>query len=228
MQHKLRIDLFGATTDELDALEKACHLSSALGDKREPAPFGRNDQTVFDDSYRKAGKMEVDDFMLGFDAERTGLIEAIRSSLFQGAEEEKFIKAELYKLNVYDTPRAENMFGSLVVVLPTPHEDLYFSPTRTSYFSTPSSGLRVLHWYLQRLEDRYGYECRKEETARLSSKTVHMVTEMTTFNELKSTMIMNMGNDAGLYHMYKYVCLLVDVGPAGKQGEIRTSERKKI
>ncbi|KAI1782134.1 hypothetical protein LXA43DRAFT_977716 [Ganoderma leucocontextum] len=104
-----RIDLSNATTDELDALEKAC----------EPAPFGRNDQTV-------------DDFMLGFDAERAGLTEVVRSFLFHGTEEEKFVRAELYKLNVYgkdsffkphqDTPRAENMFGSLVVVLPTPHE----------------------------------------------------------------------------------------------------------
>ncbi|KAI1787739.1 hypothetical protein LXA43DRAFT_1098017 [Ganoderma leucocontextum] len=109
-----RIDLSNATTDELDALEKAC----------EPAPFGRNDQTVFDESYRKAGNMEVDDFMLGFDAERAGLTEVVRSFLFHGTEEEKFVRAELYKLNVYesDTPRAENMFGSLVVVLPTPHE----------------------------------------------------------------------------------------------------------
>lgn len=49
--------------------------------------------------------MEVDDFMLGFDAERAGLIEVIRSSLFHGAEEEKFVKAELYKLNVYGAPR---------------------------------------------------------------------------------------------------------------------------
>ncbi|PIL22770.1 hypothetical protein GSI_15464 [Ganoderma sinense ZZ0214-1] len=417
-----RIDLSVATTDELDALEKAC----------EPAPFGRNDQTIFDDSYRKAGKMEIDEFMLGFDAERAGLIEVIRSSLFHGAEEEKFVRAELYKLNVYgkdaffkphtDTPRAENMFGSLVVVLPTPHEggalilrhdqrewtfdsgallsepgatsriafasffsdvehevtsvktgyrltityNLYFSPTRIGYFGAPSSGLRVLQptsantpavsdvlaalladnsilseggalgfglqhqyplpkswidgdsnplealqgwlkggdaalfsackdlglkpqlylvyendnyepilpillkqaievseydmendsvtdvilrqWgglvmlyhslfsdsvpekvcddgkrrkYLQRLEDTYGYGYRVKETAGLPSKTVHMVTEMTTFNELKSTMVVDMGNEAGLCHMYKYVCLIVDVGPAGKRSEMR-------
>ena len=403
--------------------------------------------------------------MLGFDAERAGLIEVIRSSLFHGAEEEKFVKAELYKLNVYgapritanqslakanmpqlttylipspgkdaffkphtDTPRAENMFGSLVVVLPTPHKggalilrhdqrewtfdsgmllseegaapriafasffsdvehevtpvktghrltityNLYFSPTRTGSFSTPSSGLRVLQptsantsavsgalatlladssilpeggtlgfglqhqyplpkswtrgdsnpldalqgwlkggdaalfsacatlglnprlylvyedddwepifpillkqaievsgydleednptdvicrwWggvvmlyhslspgsvpekvcrdgkrrkYLQRLEDRYGYEYRKRETALLSSKTVHMVTEMTTFNELKSTMVVNTGNEAGIYHMYKYVCLLVDVGPVGRRSEIETGQKKE-
>lgn len=80
-----------ATTDQLDVLESAC----------EPAPFGRNDQTVFDEGYRKAGKMEVDDFMLGFDAERAGLIEVVGSFLFHGTEEEKFVRAELYKLNVY-------------------------------------------------------------------------------------------------------------------------------
>ena len=48
-----------------------------------------------------------------------------------------------------------------------------------------------------------------------------MVTEMTTFNQLKSAMVADMGNEAGLCHMYKYVCLLVDVGPAGKRSEMK-------
>ncbi|KAF4618640.1 hypothetical protein D9613_009833 [Agrocybe pediades] len=52
--------------------------------------------------------------------------------LLRGGDSEKSIKAQLYKLNVYgpgsffkahvDTPRGDNMFGSLVVVLPTKHE----------------------------------------------------------------------------------------------------------
>ncbi len=45
--------------------------------------------------------MEVDNFMLGFDAERAGLTEVVRSFLFHGTDEEKFVRAELNKLNVY-------------------------------------------------------------------------------------------------------------------------------
>ncbi|KAI1787734.1 hypothetical protein LXA43DRAFT_1098011 [Ganoderma leucocontextum] len=67
----------------------------------ELAPFGRNGQTVLDESHPKAGKMEVDDFMVRFDAERAGLTEVVRTFLFSGAGGEKFLKAELYKLNVY-------------------------------------------------------------------------------------------------------------------------------
>ncbi|KAH9885109.1 hypothetical protein C8Q73DRAFT_718371 [Cubamyces lactineus] len=76
--------------------------------------------------------MDTENFMTRFDVYSTGLIDAVRQGLLTGPQEEKAIKAELYKLNVYgkgaffkphvDTPRADNMFGSLVVILPTPHE----------------------------------------------------------------------------------------------------------
>ncbi|KAI0806929.1 hypothetical protein C8Q74DRAFT_23812 [Fomes fomentarius] len=116
-----KVDLSNATTDQMDHLAAEC----------QPATFGRNDEDVLDETYRKAGKMDVEDFMLGFDVERAGLIDVVRTCLFPGEEETKPVKAELYKLNVYgqgaffkahkDTPRAENMFGSLVIVFPTPH-----------------------------------------------------------------------------------------------------------
>ena len=77
--------------EELDKLQEAC----------QPATFGRNDEDVYDETYRKAGKMDADNFMVGFDAERSGLIEAVRTLLFPGEEEKKRVKAELYKLNVY-------------------------------------------------------------------------------------------------------------------------------
>ncbi|KAJ2982915.1 hypothetical protein NUW54_g10691 [Trametes sanguinea] len=35
----------------------------ALQDACEPAPFGRNDETVLDETYRKAGKMDADNFV---------------------------------------------------------------------------------------------------------------------------------------------------------------------
>ncbi|KAI9069832.1 hypothetical protein FKP32DRAFT_1616694, partial [Trametes sanguinea] len=104
----------------------------ALQDACEPAPFGRNDETVLDETYRKAGKMDADNFVMRFDAEHAGLIEIVREGLLTGSEETKGIRAELYKLNVYgkcaffkphlDTPRSDDMFASLVVVLPPPHE----------------------------------------------------------------------------------------------------------
>ncbi|KAI0277142.1 hypothetical protein BGY98DRAFT_1107893 [Russula aff. rugulosa BPL654] len=62
----------------------------------------------------------------------TDLIKIVRGYLLEGLESKRGIKAELYKLNIYgkgsffkhhvDPPRSEKMFGSLVVVFPTPHE----------------------------------------------------------------------------------------------------------
>ncbi|KAI0355264.1 hypothetical protein OH77DRAFT_1403697 [Trametes cingulata] len=107
---------------ELDALESAC----------DPASFGRNQETVLDESYRKAGKMDASNFMTRLNVAQGGLLDAIRLGLFTGPASNRSIRAELYALNVYgkdaffkphvDTPRSSKMFGSLVIVFPTPHE----------------------------------------------------------------------------------------------------------
>ena len=86
-----RLDLCRYSVEELEKLQGACR----------PANIGQNDEAVYDDMHRKAGMMDVNSFMVGFDAERSGLIEAVRTLLFPGEEEEKKIKAELYQLNVY-------------------------------------------------------------------------------------------------------------------------------
>ena len=52
-------------------------------------------------SYRKAGKMDVIDFMARFDLERLGLSEFVRGQLLEGGADSKGMKTELYKLNVY-------------------------------------------------------------------------------------------------------------------------------
>ncbi|XP_055347844.1 uncharacterized protein LOC129594985 [Paramacrobiotus metropolitanus] len=117
-----RISLHNASTDELEHLYCAC----------DPATFGRNAEAVLDESYRKAGKLDVDEFSAKFDVERSGLLGRIKSDLLSGDEHNRHVEAQLYKLNVYgkgglfkphqDTPRGANMFASLVVVYPTPHE----------------------------------------------------------------------------------------------------------
>jgi hypothetical protein len=110
-----------------------------------------NQENVLDESYRKAGKMDSECLSLRFDPVHTDLIKIIRGYLLEGTDSTKGIKAELHKLNVYgthlsttfihlrlilccypgkgsffkphvDTPRSEKMFGSLVIVFPTPHE----------------------------------------------------------------------------------------------------------
>ena len=102
-------------------------------------------------SYRKAGKMDTDDFMTRFDPERLGLSELVRGELLEGEEDKKRLRTELYKLNVYgmllhvckvccliiivrhkgkgsffkshkDTPRGVDMIGSLVVIFPTAYK----------------------------------------------------------------------------------------------------------
>ena len=115
----------------------------------EPASFGRKQETVRDENYRKAVKMDSEYFSPILDIFQTDLVKIIYDRLLEGTESTKRIKIELYKLNVYgthlvsihlhltlhsytdkgsffkphvDTPRGKNMFGSLVIVFPTPHE----------------------------------------------------------------------------------------------------------
>lgn len=136
------IDLANASPDELEQLAQAC----------EPASFGKGNETVFDEAYRKAGKMDSELFSPILDPSQTNLIKIIRTNLLEGTQGDpakKIMKLELYKLNIYgmhvifirlylipcpcpgegsffkphvDTPRSEKMFGSLVIVFPTPHE----------------------------------------------------------------------------------------------------------
>ncbi|KAH9959136.1 hypothetical protein BJV74DRAFT_947509 [Russula compacta] len=106
-----RVNLSNATLDELEGLAQGC----------EPASFGLNKEDVLDETYRKAGKIDLGGFSSTLDLAQTDLLKIIRDYF-----------STLYKLNVYgkgsffkphvDTPRSEKMFGSLVIVFPTPHE----------------------------------------------------------------------------------------------------------
>lgn len=114
------IDLAQPTVQQLRLLEKAC----------EPATFGRNQEDVLDETYRKAGKMDVDNFSTNYDPTRSGILELVQNELV-GKGGGKLV-LEMYKLNVYgkdsffkshkDTPRGTKSFGTLVMVFPAPHE----------------------------------------------------------------------------------------------------------
>ncbi|XP_055353959.1 uncharacterized protein LOC129599675 [Paramacrobiotus metropolitanus] len=86
-----QLSLHNASTDELEHLSRAC----------DPAKFGRNTEAVLDESFRRAGKLDVDVFATKFDAERSGLLGRIKSDLLSGDEHNRHVEAELYKLNVY-------------------------------------------------------------------------------------------------------------------------------
>ncbi|XP_055334161.1 uncharacterized protein LOC129585485 [Paramacrobiotus metropolitanus] len=113
--------LHTATDAELELLARACVA----------ATFGINQQDVFDETYRKAGKMDVDAFASKFNLERSGILTCIKDDLLDRTNYGRPIQCELYKLNVYgtggffkahkDTPRGANMFGALVIVFPTKH-----------------------------------------------------------------------------------------------------------
>ncbi|KAI9571699.1 hypothetical protein HD554DRAFT_2016574 [Boletus coccyginus] len=115
-----RIELSNAGADDLEGLYRAC----------KPAEFGRNGENVLDESYRKAGKMDLTSFATLLDPRTLGIYDEVSKALL--TQSFATMDMELYKLNVYgkgdffkahkDTPRSQDMFGSLVVVLPTQHQ----------------------------------------------------------------------------------------------------------
>jgi len=56
---------------------------------------------VFDDAYRKAGKMDPEFFSSSLDPFRTDLIKIIRRYLLEGEESTMNMEIEIYKLNIY-------------------------------------------------------------------------------------------------------------------------------
>lgn len=117
-----RLDFSDVTDDQLEHLSATC----------EPAAFGLNRENVIDERYRKAGKLDATHFAFCFDVPESDLITIICDNLLRGRQVNSDIQLEKYKLNVYgkdsffkphkDTPRGNNMFGSLVLMLPTRHE----------------------------------------------------------------------------------------------------------
>ncbi len=95
-----------------------------------PATFGNKRQTRLDRSVRDAVQLKADNGGFSvehFDPESAGILEAIRRQMLP--HDSSPITAELYAVNVYtsgghfaphkDTPRGQDMFGTLVVCLPS-------------------------------------------------------------------------------------------------------------
>ena len=90
------------------------------------ASFGKGDQQVTDLSYRDAYKIDPDKLTTSFCPCSTSILSEIETLMVPN----RSIRAELHKLNLYtgpgghfkshvDTPRSGDMFGSLVICLPT-------------------------------------------------------------------------------------------------------------
>jgi len=112
---------FPGSLADCETLSKACKA----------ATFGMNDRDVLDENYRKAGKIDRSEFSIAFDSAMKTSMESAAKELLTPAGEliEEDVRVRLYKLNVYgpgsffkshkDTPRSDDMYGSMVIVLPT-------------------------------------------------------------------------------------------------------------
>ena len=102
-------------TSQLCGLIAACSKAS----------FGYKGETVTDKTYRDALKLEPDQFLTTVHISNTSILSELKVLMPQLRN----IRAQLYKLNIYctgghfrshvDTPRSAEMFGSLVLCLPS-------------------------------------------------------------------------------------------------------------
>lgn len=96
------MDLCNATEDQLKHLSDTCAI----------ATFGRKNEDVLDESYRKARKLDCKDFACHFDAERSGLARAAYGQILSGGRGTRPVKVELYKLNIYGASHSNCSIGS--------------------------------------------------------------------------------------------------------------------
>ncbi|PBK71888.1 hypothetical protein ARMSODRAFT_994674 [Armillaria solidipes] len=121
--------------DLANASEESLH---DLCDAADAAGFSLGNQNTFDETYRKSRKLDTTQFSCNFDPRATTIFDQV-------------LRPELHKLNIYgegdffkahkDTPRAENMMGSLVIILPTAHKggSLTFGAEKILADSTPEA-----------------------------------------------------------------------------------------
>ena len=122
---KSRFDVVRAA----DAFEQKENVRPLL-EQCKPAPFGDGKKTRYDRSVRDALQLKAENKgfnVENFDPQSDGILKQIQRELLP--HDPNPISAELYTVNVYtrgghfkshkDTPRGEDMFGSLVVCLPS-------------------------------------------------------------------------------------------------------------
>ena len=101
-------------------------LLSGLIEASSAASFGVGAKTVTDATYRDALKLEPESFLSNIELSNTSILPLLLKTLVPNM---RSIRAQLYKLNIYrtgghfrphvDTPKSPEMFGSLVLCLPT-------------------------------------------------------------------------------------------------------------
>ena len=101
-------------------------LLSGLIEASSAASFGVGGQTVTDATYRNALKLEPERFLTNIQPSNASVLPLLLKTLVPNM---RSIRAQLYKLNIYgpgghfrphvDTPKSPEMFGSLVLCLPT-------------------------------------------------------------------------------------------------------------
>ncbi|CAG8460674.1 2489_t:CDS:1 [Acaulospora colombiana] len=101
----------------------------ALFDACVPATFGRGNEDVFDVEYRNAVCLDLRNFAIQFHPSATDLLNEISKWMVSNHHS---LRAESYRLNIYapgghfkkhvDTPRGNDMVGSLVVCFPSEFE----------------------------------------------------------------------------------------------------------
>ncbi len=118
-----------AVTRAENAIEQKTELKPLL-DRCKQAPFGDGKKTRYDRNVRNALQLKAEDggFSIeGFDPESAGILKEIQRGLVP--HDPNPISANLYAVNIYtdgghfaphkDTPRGNDMFGSLVICLPS-------------------------------------------------------------------------------------------------------------
>ena len=98
----------------------------------QPAPYGRGEQTILDPSVRKVWQIATNQLQLSGKAWTDSINSIVENVLIGLGCRGANVIAELYKLLIYDpgsfflshrdTEKAEGMFGTMVVVLPSFHE----------------------------------------------------------------------------------------------------------
>jgi hypothetical protein len=86
-----QIDLYNATSEQLAHLTNVC----------DNATFGKGQQDVLDESYRKAKKLDNSLFMSGLERSHhiDKIVNGLNGTLIK--QDNKTLRSELYKLNVY-------------------------------------------------------------------------------------------------------------------------------